>query len=112
MAAWERAGKQRVRHAAVVSAWRVESIVGEAIAARREDVYLVSKVLPSNASRTGTVAACESSLRRLKTDHLDCYLLHWPGSYPLEDTLAAFEDLRAAGKIRASAAGNNPNGRS
>jgi len=79
----------------------VESIVGEAIAGRREDVYLVSKVLPSNASRTGTVTACESSLRRLNTDHLDCYLLHWPGSYPLEDTLAAFEELRAAGKIRA-----------
>ena len=59
---------------------RVEEIVGEAIAGRRERVYLVSKVLPRNASRHGVVAACERSLRRLRTDHLDCYLLHWPGS--------------------------------
>jgi diketogulonate reductase-like aldo/keto reductase len=60
----------------------------------------VSKVLPSNASRRDTITACERSLKRLKTDHLDCYLLHWRGSYPLADTVAAFEELIAAGKIR------------
>jgi diketogulonate reductase-like aldo/keto reductase len=78
----------------------VETIVGEAIAGRRDEVFLVSKVLPSNATRRGTVEACERSLRRLKTDRLDCYLLHWPGSHPLGDTIAAFEELVAAGKIR------------
>src|SRR5215475_14027487 len=78
-----------------------ESIVGEAIAGRRDEVFLVSKVLPKNASRRGTVAACERSLDRLGTDRLDCYLLHWRGNHPLEDTIAAFDDLRAAGKIRA-----------
>ena len=57
-------------------------------------------MLPSNASRRGTITACERSLKRLKTDHLDCYLLHWRGSYPLEETVAAFEELVAAGKIR------------
>jgi diketogulonate reductase-like aldo/keto reductase len=62
-------------------------------------VFLVSKVLPSNASRSGTVAACEKSLDRLKTDRLDCYLLHWPGQHPLEDTIAAFEQLKGDGKI-------------
>ena len=76
-----------------------EVVVGEAIAGRREEVFLVSKVLPSNASRAGTVAACERSLARLRTDRLDCYLLHWPGSHPLEDTFAAFERLREQGKI-------------
>ena len=68
-----------------------EEVVGEAIAGRRDEVFLVSKVLPSNASRNGTVAACERSLKRLKTDRLDCYLLHWRGSYPLAETFAAFE---------------------
>ena len=76
-----------------------EDVVGEAITGRREEVFLVSKVLPSNASRGGTVAACERSLARLRTDRLDCYLLHWPGSYPLEDTFAGFERLREQGKI-------------
>jgi diketogulonate reductase-like aldo/keto reductase len=78
-----------------------EKMVAEAIAGRRDAVFLVSKVLPENASRTGTVAACERSLDRLRTDRLDCYLLHWPGEYPLEDTIAAFEQLQSAGKIRA-----------
>jgi diketogulonate reductase-like aldo/keto reductase len=78
-----------------------ESIVGEAIAGRRDEVFLVSKVLPRNASRRGTVAACERSLAKLRTDRLDCYLLHWPGSHPLEDTIAAFEQLRRDGKILA-----------
>ncbi|HEV8579365.1 MAG TPA: aldo/keto reductase [Thermoanaerobaculia bacterium] len=80
---------------------RVEEMVAEAIDGRRGEVFLVSKVLPQNASRRGTVQACERSLRRLRTDHLDCYLLHWPGNHPLKDTLAAFEELREAGKIRA-----------
>jgi diketogulonate reductase-like aldo/keto reductase len=80
---------------------RVEELVAEAIEGRREEVFLVSKVLPQNASRRGTVQACERSLRRLRTDHLDCYLLHWPGRHPLRDTIAAFEELREAGKIRA-----------
>jgi diketogulonate reductase-like aldo/keto reductase len=77
-----------------------EPLVAEAIAGRRDEVFLVSKVLPSNASRRGTIAACERSLKRLKTDRLDCYLLHWRGSYRLADTVAAFEELVAAGKIR------------
>ena len=78
---------------------RAEAVVGEAIAGRRDEVFLVSKVLPHNASRRGTRAACEASLRRLGTDRLDCYLLHWPGSHPLEETVAAFEELRRDGKI-------------
>jgi diketogulonate reductase-like aldo/keto reductase len=77
-----------------------ELVVAEAIAGRRDEVFLVSKVLPSNASRSGTIAACERSLARLKTDRLDCYLLHWRGSYPLTETVAAFEQLVSAGKIR------------
>jgi diketogulonate reductase-like aldo/keto reductase len=76
-----------------------EEIVGEAIAGRRDEVFLVSKVLPQNASRAGTIQACERSLARLDTDWLDCYLLHWRGSYPLEDTIAAFDQLQVAGKI-------------
>jgi diketogulonate reductase-like aldo/keto reductase len=76
-----------------------EPVVGEAITGRRDDVFLVSKVLPRNASRSGTVAACERSLARLRTDRLDCYLLHWPGSHPLAETFAGFERLREQGKI-------------
>lgn len=78
---------------------RVEEILGEGLADRRDEIFLVSKVLPQNASRKGTLQACDRSLRRLRTDHLDCYLLHWPSPHPLEDTIAAFEDLVAAGKI-------------
>src|SRR6185369_16415859 len=78
----------------------------EAIAGRREDVFLVSKVLPGNASRRGTISACERSLKRLKTDRLDCYLLHWRGSVPLTETVAAFEELASAGKIRSWGASN------
>ncbi len=77
-----------------------EEIVGEAIAGRRDDIYLVSKVYPHNASRRGAVAACERSLKRLKTDRLDLYLLHWRGSVPLAETVGAFEALKEAGKIR------------
>jgi diketogulonate reductase-like aldo/keto reductase len=77
-----------------------EPVVAEAIAGRRDDVFLVSKVLPSNASRRGTITACERSLQRLKTDRLDCYLLHWRGSYRLAETVAAFDELVGAGKIK------------
>src|SRR5205085_2667224 len=77
-----------------------ELVIADAIAGRRDEVFLVSKVLPSNASRRGTITACERSLKRLKTDRLDCYLLHWRGSYPLSETVAAFEELTRAGKIR------------
>jgi diketogulonate reductase-like aldo/keto reductase len=76
-----------------------EDIVGDAIAGRRDEVFLVSKVLPENASRQGTLVACQRSLTRLRTDHLDCYLLHWRGRHPLEETVAAFEQLREEGKI-------------
>jgi diketogulonate reductase-like aldo/keto reductase len=76
-----------------------EKIVAEAIAGRRDEVCLVSKVLPQNASRHGTIAACERSLKRLKTEHLDVYLLHWRGGVPLGDTLEAFTELKQDGKI-------------
>jgi diketogulonate reductase-like aldo/keto reductase len=78
---------------------KAEEWVAEAIEGRRDEIFLVSKVLPQNASRRGTLAACERSLARLKTDRLDCYLLHWRGSYPLADTIAAFEQLQRDGKI-------------
>jgi diketogulonate reductase-like aldo/keto reductase len=77
-----------------------ELVVAEAIAGKPDELFLVSKVLPSNASRRGTITACERSLKRLQTDRLDCYLLHWRGSYPLDETVAAFAELVAAGKIR------------
>jgi diketogulonate reductase-like aldo/keto reductase len=76
-----------------------EAVVGEAIAGRRDEVFLVSKVLPHNASRAGTLAACERSLRHLKTERLDCYLLHWRGRHPLAETIGAFAELMRAGKI-------------
>ena len=76
-----------------------EAIVAEAIEGLREEVFLVSKVVPGNATRRGVARSCEQSLRRLRTDRLDCYLLHWPGGHPLEETIAGFEDLRRAGKI-------------
>jgi diketogulonate reductase-like aldo/keto reductase len=77
-----------------------ERIVADALGARRDEVFIVSKVLPENSSGRGTVAACERSLKRLKTDRIDLYLLHWRGSPPLEETLEAFASLVAAGKIR------------
>ncbi len=79
---------------------RAEELVGEAIRGRRQEVFLVSKVLPSNASYEGTLKACERSLRRLGTDYLDLYLLHWRGGSPLRETMRAMEALVAAGKIR------------
>src|SRR4051794_37225846 len=77
-----------------------ELVIADAIEGQRDKLFLVSKVLPSNASLRGTITACERSLKRLKTDRLDCYLLHWRGSYPFEETVAAFDELMAAGKIR------------
>ncbi|RVC68651.1 aldo/keto reductase, partial [Mesorhizobium sp. M2A.F.Ca.ET.046.02.1.1] len=77
-----------------------EEVVAEAIAGRRDETFLVSKVLPTNASRAGVKRACENSLKRLSTDRIDLYLLHWPGSVPLSETVEAFETLKREGKIR------------
>ena len=77
-----------------------EEVVAEAIDGRRDETFVVSKVLPSNASRAGVKRACESSLKRLATDRIDLYLLHWPGSVPLSETVEAFEALKMEGKIR------------
>lgn len=85
---------------------RAEEVVAEAIADRREEVFLVSKVYPHNASRRGAIAACERSLKRLKTDYLDLYLLHWRGSVPLAETLEAFQALQQSGKIRSYGVSN------
>ena len=92
-------GMTHIDTAEMYGSGRVEEIVGEAIKGRRERLYLVSKVLPENASRKGTVEACERSLKRLGIERLDCYLLHWPGRHPLAHTIEAFEHLREAGKI-------------
>jgi len=83
-----------------------ETLIGEAIANCRSSVFLVSKVAPRNATRLGAIAACENSLRRLQTDYLDLYLLHWRGPVPLSETLAAFETLKQSGKIRDYGVGN------
>jgi diketogulonate reductase-like aldo/keto reductase len=93
-------------HIDTAEMYGTEELVAEAIKGRRDEVFLVSKVLPSNATRKGTLHACEQSLQRLRTDRLDCYLLHWPGSHPLEDTIAAFEELQAKGKIRSYGVSN------
>lgn len=79
---------------------RSEELIAEALAGRRDEAFLVSKVYPHNASRKGAIAACERSLKRLRTDRLDLYLLHWRGRVPLAETVEAFEDLKRAGKIR------------
>lgn len=92
-------GMTHVDTAEMYGAGKAEEIVGEAISGRRDEIFLVSKVLPSNASKKGTIPACEKSLARLKTDRLDCYLLHWRGQYKLSDTIEAFEDLKRDGKI-------------
>jgi diketogulonate reductase-like aldo/keto reductase len=78
-----------------------ERLIGKAIAGRRDEVFLVSKVLPGNASLRGTIKSCENSLRRLNVERLDCYLLHWRGRHPLSETIAAFERLKQQGKIGA-----------
>jgi diketogulonate reductase-like aldo/keto reductase len=92
-------GMNHIDTAELYGSGAAEELVGEAIAGRRDEVFLVSKVLPQNASRSGTRTACERSLARLRTDRLDCYLLHWPGPHPLAETIAAFEELRHKGKI-------------
>ncbi len=92
-------GMNHIDTAEMYLSGEAEEWVAEAIAGRREEVFLVSKVLPQNASRKGTIAACEGSLARLNTDRLDSYLLHWRGHFPLTDTISAFEELRREGKI-------------
>jgi diketogulonate reductase-like aldo/keto reductase len=92
-------GMNHIDTAEMYGAGEAEKMIGRAILGRRDEVFIVSKVLPSHASRGGTVAACENSLARLGTDRLDCYLLHWRGKYPLEETIAGFEDLKHDGKI-------------
>jgi diketogulonate reductase-like aldo/keto reductase len=92
-------GMNHIDTAEMYGAGEAEKMIGRAILGRRDEVFIVSKVLPSHASRSGTVAACENSLARLGTDRLDCYLLHWRGKYPLEETIAGFEDLKHDGKI-------------
>jgi diketogulonate reductase-like aldo/keto reductase len=93
-------GMTHIDTAEMYGSGAAEEVVAEAIADRRDEVFLVSKVLPQHASRSATIAACEKSLARLKIEWLDCYLLHWRGSYPLEETIAGFERLQRAGKIR------------
>jgi len=93
-------GMTHIDTAEMYGSGAAEKVVAEAIIGRRGEVFLVSKVLPQHASRDGTVAACENSLARLRTEWLDCYLLHWRGSHPLEETIAGFERLQRDGKIR------------
>jgi diketogulonate reductase-like aldo/keto reductase len=92
-------GMTHIDTAEMYGSGAAEEMIAEAIAGRRGEVFLVSTVLPANASRGGTVAACERSLTRLKTDRLDCYLLHWRGAHPLEDTIAGFDQLQRERKI-------------
>jgi diketogulonate reductase-like aldo/keto reductase len=92
-------GMAHIDTAEMYGSGAAEALVGEAIAGRRDEVFLVSKVLPQNASRAGMRKACEGSLRQLRTDRLDCYLLHWRGSHPLAETFAGFEALQRDGKI-------------
>jgi diketogulonate reductase-like aldo/keto reductase len=94
-------GMTHIDTAEMYGSGEAEELVGRAISGRRDEVFLVSKVLPTNASRSGVVTACEASLAHLKTDRLDCYLLHWRGTYPLEDTIAGFQLLLQQGKILA-----------
>lgn len=93
-------GMTHIDTAEMYGSGRAEELVGEAIEGRRDEVFLVSKVLPSNASYEGTIAACERSLKRMRTDRLDLYLLHWAGSFPVRDTMRAMERLVEDGKIR------------
>src|SRR5215470_3430912 len=86
---------------------RAEEMIGEVMKSRkRDDLFIVSKVLPSHATHRGTIAACEATMRRLGTDYLDVYLLHWPGKVPIAETMAAMEELVHAGKIRALGVSN------
>ncbi len=92
-------GMSHIDTAEMYGSGQAERLIAKAIEGRRNEIFLISKVLPSNASRTGVVRACEASLARLNTDRLDCYLLHWRGNHPLRDTVAAFEQLIREGKI-------------
>jgi diketogulonate reductase-like aldo/keto reductase len=92
-------GMTHIDTAEMYGSGAAEQVVADAIAGRRDEVFLVSKVLPENASRSGTISACERSLARLQTDRLDCYLLHWRGRYRLEETVTGFEHLQRQGKI-------------
>jgi diketogulonate reductase-like aldo/keto reductase len=93
-------GMTHIDTAEMYGSGRAEELVAEAIAGRRDDVFLASKVLPQNASYEGTIAACERSLRRLRTRWLDLYMLHWPGNHPIGETMRALEKLVESGKIR------------
>jgi diketogulonate reductase-like aldo/keto reductase len=93
-------GMTLIDTAEMYASGEAEALVGEAIVGRREELFIIDKVLPENATKAGTLAACEHSLRRLGTDRLDLYLLHWRGNVPLEETLEAFGALAGAGKIR------------
>lgn len=99
-------GMTHVDTAELYGSGKVEALVGQAIAGRRDGVFLVSKVLPHNASYEGTLRACRASLRRLGTDYLDLYLLHWRGEHPLAETFRAFEQLRRDGLVRAYGVSN------
>ncbi len=92
-------GLTHIDTAEMYGSGQAERLIAKAIEGRRDEIFLVSKVLPSNASRKGVVQACEASLARLKTDRLDCYLLHWRGNHPLQETVAAFDQLIRDGKI-------------
>jgi diketogulonate reductase-like aldo/keto reductase len=92
-------GMTHIDTAEMYGSGAAERLIAAAIAGRRDEVFLVSKVLPSHASKRGTIAACENSLARLKTDRLDCYLLHWRSDYPLAETIEAFQSLVHSGKI-------------
>ena len=92
-------GMTHIDTAEMYGSGKAERLIAKAIAGHRDEVFLVSKVLPSNASREGVIRACEATLARLNTDRLDCYLLHWRGSHPLRETVAAFERLLHDGKI-------------
>jgi len=92
-------GMTHIDTAEMYGSGAAERIIAAAIAGRRDEVFLVSKVLPTHASKRGAVEACENSLARLGTDRLDCYLLHWRGAHPLAETVAAFEALQRGGKI-------------
>jgi diketogulonate reductase-like aldo/keto reductase len=99
-------GMTHIDTAELYAEGRVEELVGEALRGQRDRAFLVSKVLPDHASRRGTIEACDASLRRLGTDRLDLYLLHWRGRHPLAETFAAFDELVAAGKIAAFGVSN------
>jgi diketogulonate reductase-like aldo/keto reductase len=99
-------GMAHIDTAEMYGSGQVETMVGEALRHLRDRVFLVSKVLPSNATYDGTIRACDDSLGRLGTDRLDCYLLHWPSSHPLEGTIRAFEKLMKDGKIRSYGVSN------